>query len=653
MSKLDKELEEFRNVMQVPDSFEDGFKLSSFVGTLFIALVMIPGTLYMELVAGMGVGAAAQWVTVILFIEVVKRMNQKLSRAQIFLLFYMAGAITAQSVHGTPLFTQFLVRSEAAISSGISTLIPSWVAPIDPAAYAGRTFFRPEWIPVLALIAFKMLMSRVDNMVLSFGLFRVTNDIERLPFPLAPIGAQGVMALAEDLEERKDEQSHLRWRIFAIGGALGMVFGFLYMGWPTLTGALFGKPYSILPIPFTDFTPYTKNVLPAVATGLSFDLGQFILGMVMPFFAMVGTFIGLIVTFVANPLLYKFHVLRTWQPGQTTVETLFNNNIDLYFSLTIGISLAVAAFGIIQLVRHARSKDPDAMPVSEVHVKARGNMPGKFIVFFYFISMIVYILVCGWLIHWHKGVMVVLLFFGFIYTPLFSYVTARLEGLAGQVVEIPFITQIAFILSGYQGVAIWFLPIPKANYGMMTVFYKQAELTGTSFWSIWKADFFLFPIIILSVVCFSSFIWGIAEIPSGMYPYAQQIWDFEARNACLVYSSTLGEYSQFYEALSGVKVAIGFGLGMLMFAALSVVGAPILLIYGVVRGLNQTLPHVVIPQILGALVGRYYFAKRFGSMKWRTWVPILSAGYFCGAGLVATFCIGIVFLTKASSKLPF
>ena len=32
--------------------------------------------------------------------------------------------------------------------------------------------------------------------------------------------------------------------------------------------------------------------------------------------------------------------------------------------------------------------------------------------------------------------MVVLVFFGFLYTPLISYVTARLEGIAGQVVEV-------------------------------------------------------------------------------------------------------------------------------------------------------------------------------------------------------------------------
>src|SRR5512137_3016664 len=118
--KPDKELEQFRSIMSVPSHFEDGFSLSSLIGTLFVALIMVPGALYMELVAGMGIGGAAQWVTVLLFVEVAKRANARLSRPQLFILFYMSGMVVGQSVYGTLLFQQFLVRSDAAVSYGIS-----------------------------------------------------------------------------------------------------------------------------------------------------------------------------------------------------------------------------------------------------------------------------------------------------------------------------------------------------------------------------------------------------------------------------------------------------------------------------------------------------------------------------------------------------
>ena len=86
--RIDKELEEFRNVMEVPSTFEEGFRWSSLLGALFVALLMVPGAIYMGLLAGtMEIASAASWVTVILFIEVAKRAQRSLNRAEIFVLF--------------------------------------------------------------------------------------------------------------------------------------------------------------------------------------------------------------------------------------------------------------------------------------------------------------------------------------------------------------------------------------------------------------------------------------------------------------------------------------------------------------------------------------------------------------------------------------
>jgi len=651
--KRDKELEEFRALMDVPSEFKEGFSLSSLLGALFLAIVMIPGCLYMELVAGMGIGPAAQWVTVILFVEIAKRANATLDRASLFVLFYIAGMIVGQSVHGTPLFRQFLVQSDAATSFGINVALPSWVAPASEAALKNRTFFQWEWLPVLGMIAFQMFVGTINSTIMSYGLFHQTSDIEQLPFPMAPVGAQGIAALAEQVEGRdsRDSQSIRRWRIFCIGGAIGMSFGAVYIGIPTITGALFGTPLQILPIPFVDFSTYTKDILPATATGLSMDLGQLIVGMVMPFYAMLGSFIGLVITLVANPLLYLSGTLNTYEKGDSTVQILFKNNIDLYFSLGIGISLAIAVIGIWGVIRSVRNADRSSRKASAVPA-GRGDIGVRFVVLAYVLCTLAYILVSGWLVNWHRGVMLLLLFFGFFYTPLISYVSAKLEGLAGQVVEIPFIRELSFILSGYKGVAIWFVPVPKANFGGGVVFYRQAELLGTKFTSIWKATLCLVPIILVSMVCFSSFIWSLAPIPSSQYPYTQMIWDLEAKNACLLYSSTMGEFSPFEKAFSVAKVGIGFGLAMSVAWGCSTLNVPIMLFYGLIRGLGQSLPHVIILQFIGACVGRFYFQKRFGK-DWRKIIPVLGAGYMVGAGLVAVVAVGIVFLAKAATTLPY
>ena len=62
-----------------------------------------------------------------------------------------------------------------------------------------------------------------------------------------------------------------------------MGFSAIYLALPTITGAVFGTPLEILPIPFVDWSPYTKDILPAVATGLSLNMAQLITGMVMPY----------------------------------------------------------------------------------------------------------------------------------------------------------------------------------------------------------------------------------------------------------------------------------------------------------------------------------------------------------------------------------
>jgi hypothetical protein len=270
----------------------------------------------------------------------------------------------------------------------------------------------------------------------------------------------------------------------------------------------------------------------------------------------------------------------------------------------------------------------------------------------YFGITVCYILVSGWLIRWHRGVMAVLCLLGFVYTPLVSYVTARLEGMAGQVVEIPMVREASLILSGYRGVAVWFLPIPIANYGTMTVFYRKCELLGTKFTSIWKAQFFLYPIILCSSILFANFIWSLAPIPSAVYPFAQKMWDLSAANACIMYSSTQGEYSQFEEAFRWTYVFCGTGFGLLLFGSLSWLGAPIFLVYGVVRGLGQTLPHALMVQFAGALLGRFYFRRKFGE-TWRKSVPVLAAGFTCGVGLITVLGIGVTFLSKAVIQLPF
>jgi len=682
---VDKELEEFRSLMSPPNSFDDGFSWSSFLGALFVAALMVPGSIYMTLIAGMSVGPAAQWVTVILFIEVARRANKHLRRAEIFTLFYLAGAImvTASMAQGNfqgglgALWSQFFAQSDAARTSGITEHLPFWVVPSNPDVLEKRSLLQWQWVPAVGLIMFSMVVGRLDNMVLGYGLFRLTSDIEKLPFPMAPVGAQGIMALSEEQDEdlasrrgqSKDDpqaEKSWRWRVFSIGSVIGLVFGMLYIGVPTITGALLDRPITILPIPFKDFTPLTARFLPATAIALAVDLGMVLVGMVLPYWAMIGTFCGLLVTFFLNPVLARptIGVLRSWNPGDSMQITFYKNQIDFYFSFAIGIGLAIAIAGLfavgrafVSIKRRRQQEKKSPAVVAPSIPEGRGDIRPAFIFLTYAVVVILYMGVSCWLLYLADGkiywpVIAVMGLYALFYTPIISYVTVRLEGIAGEVLNIPFVREAAFIFSGYHGMAVWFLPIPLHNYGQMVVQYRQAELTGTKFWSIWKSEILLTPIIVVGSLFFAHLIWGLGPIPGPQYLYAQEWWEVTAAQQAIVFSSTLGGFTEFEEAFRGSYILAGLGAGGLLLGIFSWLGAPTFFIYGVVRGLNQTLPFVVIPQVVGALVGRFYFRRRMG-LEWRQYIPVVFAGFSCGMGLVATLCIGLTFVSKSVFTLPY
>ena len=55
-----QEIEEYRDLMQVPNEFEDGFTIKAILGVLFVAFIMVPGNMYLSLMIGGSLGAAVK-----------------------------------------------------------------------------------------------------------------------------------------------------------------------------------------------------------------------------------------------------------------------------------------------------------------------------------------------------------------------------------------------------------------------------------------------------------------------------------------------------------------------------------------------------------------------------------------------------------------
>jgi hypothetical protein len=190
------------------------------------------------------------------------------------------------------------------------------------------------------------------------------------------------------------------------------------------------------------------------------------------------------------------------------------------------------------------------------------------------------------------------------------------------------------------------------NYAAQAKFFKTTELTGTKFTSLIKTEILILPIMLVGAILFSQFIWSIDNVPSEMFPYANEFWELQAYQQGLVFSATLpGEaVSPFREALKPEVMGAGFGLALAVYALLSRFGLPVFLVYGVVRGLDQSLPHAIVPMFIGALIGRYGCRKWFGEENWPKYRIVFAAGFSAGVGLATMFSLGIVFMSKSVIK---
>ena len=861
-----EEVEEYRSLLEPPDRFEEGFTIRTIIGVLFISLIMTPGEMYLGLFTGGGIGAAAQWVTVILFLEVAKRSFTTLRRQEIYLLVYVATALVAREEGAflDLLWRQYFVRSAEAQQFGISQILPWWWAPSpDSEAIAERTFFHRDWAVPILLLVIGTIMGRIAWFTSGYMLFRLTSDKEQLPFPTAPMSVLSAMALAE---ESGEEQETWKWPVFSIGAAIGAVFGVIYVGVPAVT-QIWGTKVEIIPIPFWDLTPYLGNIMQATPLGIALNLGPIFSGLLMPFWSVVGSFSGVMLHTVAGPFLYDLGFLPRWEIGMDTIRTQIATGIDFWRAFSIGITLAVTFVSFYQLfsigkekraeLQEKRKNNDSALanicqhPDCNQHAEVRGYClkhlgRGDFSLWacaaLFCVAAIYPIVLAKVLFPTLVSLWLILIFIiiAFVYAPILSFVSARLDGLVGKEVSIPYVDEAIRFLTGFRGVEIWFVPFPARNFGGHAEGFRVVELTGMKFTSLLKAELFMLPIVFGISLMYWTFLWRLAPIPSESYPYAQLMWPLRAFDQALYLSSTMyskmwrageevdgevvardqavwspsnlqdkrwwywrasttpdvdipdpvkreygswsktgyfytdfsggeapeiprsvqqlraevvgrdgpellfpadgaavdtpnpnfrvaavasegdtldfyfevdrlptfdGEFLQrssdtpllfevlwedlrytgdkrdndgdgltdeevvngrdddgdglvdedYHHPLNGKKwpiIAFGAGFGLTAYFAMAMLGMPIFLIWGYVQSVNG-IQHFLIPQIIGALLGRYYFWAKYGKQEWRRYAMVLSVGFGVGMSLIGMFAAALAMINKAVSSLQY
>ena len=701
------------------EPYVDGFSLRTVLGALFVAFVMMPGAIYMGLVAGQSLGTAAEWVTIILFAEMARRSFAHLKRQEVFVLFYVASGIAAVTLShlalaGGPfaltIWNQFLLQAPE--TSSISARIPDWVVPpLSSPAIQERNLAHVDWwwsaskglLSPVVLIALGYLFSRIGAFSLGYLLFRLTSDLERLPYPMAPIAAEGATALAESTEReaaaplpsaassrgtkvsgvlgyfglrssRREarRQRSWRWNVFSVGASLGVVFGSIYVLLPVVSGLILSKPIMMLPIPFVDFTANVEGLLPASLVSISFDAALFLAGMVLPFELVSGTFTAVLLTSVIGaPILLKLGAFRHWTPGNGLLVNQMLLSFDFWMSVSAGLAATVLLVGFWNLaglfrdkwagqrlapqapasaaLRAASSRSPWDTPYRTA-CRQRGDFPVWVAVLLFLVSITMFSLLCHLLVP--SFPLWIVLLFGFLWTPLHSYISARLVGLTGVGLQTPFLRETVFILSGYKGVDIWFAPIPLQDHGGVTQRFRELELTRTRFTSLVKAELLMSPIIFVSSFLFWWFFWRLNQIPSGNFPYAARLWPVAARQACLIFTANSSASPLLLQALNPSVIIGACVAGLALYRLVGAIGLPVAFFYGVIGGVGAPL-HVGLSLLAGALAGRYYFRRRFGEEQWARYVPVVVAGFSCGMGLAGMIAVSFSLIMQCARDLPF
>jgi hypothetical protein len=248
----------------------------------------------------------------------------------------------------------------------------------------------------------------------------------------------------------------------------------------------------------------------------------------------------------------------------------------------------------------------------------------------------------------------IIMFYGLVWTPLNSYISARMVALTGTPVTFPFLNQAVVLRSGYTRPDIWFAPLPLNDYGPQAQRFREIELTGTKFTSIVKLELFMLPLILVTSFAYWYFLWHTTDIPSAQFPFAQKMWPIEAVNRAIwsQINAAGGASNWVVKAIKYPLIGAGLGSVLAIYLVMMAFKLPVLAFYGGVGGM-VAFPHNTIPVFIGALIGRYYFARRFGFERWTTYSYVLLAGFACGTGLIGMGAIALALIAKTINYLPF
>ncbi|MGC9014805.1 MAG: hypothetical protein ACP5KW_10570, partial [Thermoproteota archaeon] len=279
--------------------FKTGITLRSLLIIVLSSVVILPVSLYLNLIAGTTLASAAVYLNVILFTELARYVGSPLSKQEVFIIYSASGLAAGTIPFIEMVYRVYYVNSpitwsfiDPSTHKPLPELIPTWYAPPPGISKAIRTLFHPSFLfPILisSLIPGGTLWI-VAEIALALICAQAYIEVEPLPFPFASISAQ----LVETLSQREEK----RMQLFVLFAFLGIVYSILLYGIPTLFLGLFNISFQIIPFPWIDLTTGfygIERILPGACFGIATDISLFASGFLLPLsvttYMLIGSFL--------------------------------------------------------------------------------------------------------------------------------------------------------------------------------------------------------------------------------------------------------------------------------------------------------------------------------------------------------------------------
>jgi len=632
---------------------ERGLTWRSSLAILYGGWIMLPVVLYISLMSGSIIAGGATYITVILFTELSRLTGRPMKKQELFIIFMTIGWVASWFPFMQIPFRSYYMTSPISrmfkdpfTNRPIVESIPSWWAPPPESLVLKQrgleALLHPAWLFPIILIALGTASWFIAEVGMALMMSMIFIEIEKLPYPFAPMDA----AVATTLSERPEE----RLRIFSLSAFFAFIYAFILYGFPVLGIG------SFIPVPWADFTRYTQYSLPGALLGICTDILPYVFGFLIPFHVVIYILIGSFAVWVFGnsfALTYFADMFPQWKSEWVIgmpLQLMYQRSLLwIWVSPQIGVTIAAAVVIIGSKYKAFIRGIKSLVGIGGARVEGYPRLSvllGMFFAGTLGSVAISYILVPDFYAqYWYYPL---LLSVG--WTFVFDLVSCRIWGEVGPLnIPPPPVWQGMVVLSGYPKVDAFFAAplIGTGGAGGMTHAVKVAYLTDTKPIDYFKALAILAPVGLLASFFYTGVFWTVAPMPSSAYPWTRIAWPVQIIQQN-VWISRSTEIFRFDLAMNT----------FILFTVLGLIGEFVIRRFipfsfiGIISG-TLTLPPYSLAYLVGAIVGKFLLQRKMGAARWNEMKPVVAAGLAMGIGVAVGLSAPLAMVAKAMWAAPY